>query len=283
MALAPRIDSLACACGVTSFAVRLHRNQGAGLAVCEQGHPSLILDSRDIWDDVIQSGRPPEVRCRCRARSFALTARYQFRDDGDVVQVSLHLTCAACGRGRRGLDIDIDYSPTEVLVQRPLDPCPQPWLKARRTELFGYWTVADALDLVTHLVEHEGAHLWLCSFPETPRRADLATVRDALAGDGGYRVYIVPDAREVVLAEREPWRRAPVVELDSPIRMVLGGGTGTLYYLRWAKELLVEGAPVANDTALLDLAERLQRYLERFVVRGGARHNPAELARLGLP
>lgn len=259
--LAP--TQLACACGASSFHVRLRRDEGIGLATCSDGgHPSLLFDSRDHWADLLSDGRPPEVRCRCKGRVFALWTTYTLREDGDVRAIALDLACVACRARRAGLAIDIDYGPTAALIARPLDPCPEPWLKARRVELTAYWTTDDAVAVVRHLVERDGAVAWLAPGRAPAAPASVDAIATAIAGDASYDIYLAPDARALRFADqREPWRRLPVIHLGTPTRMVLAGGVGLLFYLRWAEQVLVDGRPVAHDPALLALGARLRRFL----------------------
>jgi hypothetical protein len=183
------------------------------------------------------------------------------------------------------MDIDVDYSPTDGLVDQPLDPCPQPWLKARRTELSAYWRQADAFEVAAHLVERERAYAWLAIAGDRPRRATLDGLRAAIERDRPYDLYFAPDDRTLLFPPREPWRRLPVIHLDSPTAMLLGSATGNLYHVRWATEVIVDGRAVAHDRPLVELGVHLRRFLDaRFVGRRGmnCRDSPEELGRLGI-
>lgn len=130
-----RTTACQCNCGAQQFKVRLEPDEQVGLLTCSAGHHSLLLDGRDYWADVLQEGRPREIKCRCGGVLFRVNLAYDFREDGDVRSVDVLPRCCDCGRGRAAVSFEIDYSPTAELISKPLDPIEQPWLKARRTKL----------------------------------------------------------------------------------------------------------------------------------------------------
>src|SRR5205823_4564944 len=68
---------------------------------------------------------------------------YEFRDDGDVRSIEIGRSCTSCGRSRRLFDVDIDYSPTEHLVDQPLTYCKNPKIRYDLRELTLYAKRAD--------------------------------------------------------------------------------------------------------------------------------------------
>lgn len=184
------------------------------------------------------------------------------------------------------MEIEIDYSPTDALIAPALDARPEPGCLARHVELTAYWRRADAVEVVAHLLEHEGGHAWLAPFGERPRRARLPALRAALATDNPYDVYVAPDDRAMIFPVREPWRRQPVIHVAAPASVTLPRGTGQLYGVRWALEVLVDGKALPQEPGLLAMGACLRRFLDaRFVSRRGrdCRDSPEELHRLGLP
>lgn len=109
-----------CSCGSDVFRVRANATQQVGLATCERDHHALLLDSRDVWAEVIQEGRPKAVKCRCKADTFRLSFDYE-RDEERVRGAAVHATCTACGTERTVYSIEVDYEPTDELVDRPLN------------------------------------------------------------------------------------------------------------------------------------------------------------------
>lgn len=271
-----------CGCGDTAFAVRLDANEQVGLVTCaRRGHSALLLDSRDIWGDVIQTGRPKEQKCRCGGKQFAVDLVYTSRD-GDVRSVGVVLRCTRCKAEREAATFEIDYRPTTALVKRPLDPCPEPWLKAKQTTLVGYWTVADATAVVKQL-DALGAMFYVAGLQERPAKR---TARDAIRmlSTRFFDLYFTTRAVTFPESLRDCWKRLPAIHLGSPIHVNLPSGSGTVYYLAWAAETIEDGVVVPQDAAFLALAKQLHAWMPaRFAKRGPRTfHSAAEVARLRL-
>src|ERR1019366_8620206 len=164
---------LRCPCGSTEFVVRANATQSVGLACCTNGHNAFLLDSRDVWFDVIQDSKPRQLHCRCKAHVFGLSVDYAFREGTQTVgAVSVHARCTACGAARDVFDVEIDYEPTDPLVARPLDPVDDPWLKAERVELTGLWQPRDFVRVLRFAADLPKARplfaLWGTPVRETP-------------------------------------------------------------------------------------------------------------------
>jgi hypothetical protein len=277
--------ALACACGDRRFAVRLHREVEVGLVTCSGGgHPSLLLDSRDYWQDVLQTARPREARCRCGGRAFEVELTYCFREDGKSIRsIDVGLRCVACGHERIAATFGIDYEPTETLLGKPLDPCPEPWLKAKWTEVSALWLSSDVHEVVTYLGNHERADVYFAGWRERPRRMGARDVTLALADAASFDVFFAVRDVDFPSELRDCWKRLPVIHLPSPIHMSYRTGNGELYFLRWAEEFLIDGQVSRQEAQLIDLGNRLRSWLAtRFVSeRGkGTFDNRAEYERL---
>ena len=264
--------------------MRLRRDEQVALLTCAGGHHALLLDSRDYWHDVIQSGRPREVRCRCGARVFAVDLEYRFRaDESSVRTVDVWLRCAGCGAQRHGVAFEIDYEPTDTLVSRPLDPCPDPWRKAKQTELTALWVPDDLHALVVHLVEELRAHCYVGGWREPARPCSSSEAIATLRAHTSWTLLFAARPVELPGELRDCWRRLPVIQLETPITIRYQTGKGWLHYVHYANERFVDGELVAQDPELLALATRLRAWLQsRFTsVRGrGTFDNPREHERL---
>ena len=276
---------LSCSCGDDRFRIRLNRNEGVGLAICEAaGHSSLLLDSRDHWFDVVEGEKPREVACRCKARVFAIELEYELRkDSGAVRSVSVELRCAGCGSQRRGMTIEIDYEPTDVLVERPLDPCDDPWLVPRRVEISALWLVDDLCALVRRLGDAEGALCYFAGWREPAVLASPGSICERLPRARSFDLFFAP--RPVTLPEalRDAWKSHPVIHVGTPIHMNYSTGAGTLYFVRWAEQTVAAGRLEPQPAELRELATRVRSWLgERFVSERGrlTADNPSEYARL---
>src|SRR5262249_41241241 len=114
-------------CQSDRFELRVLRDEGLASARCVKCSADyLLLDSRDYWFDVIQKGYPRLTRCSCKNESFRLRLDYSIREDGDIDYIEAHSICSACGKTRRQLDFEVDYSGTGHLLKKPLVPCKNP-------------------------------------------------------------------------------------------------------------------------------------------------------------
>src|SRR5271170_1099743 len=105
----PRRITCQCSCGALQFCVRLDRYEQVGLLTCPAGHHSLLLDSRDYWADVLQEGRPEQIKCLCGESLLQVDLIYDFREDGGVRCVDVSLSCCVCGRKNNGTSFEINY------------------------------------------------------------------------------------------------------------------------------------------------------------------------------
>jgi hypothetical protein len=253
--------TLRCGCGHRTFTARQDRDKQACLLTCGRGHHSLLLDSRDYWGDVIQEGRPPVVQCRCKGRLFEVSLAYAFVADRDVVSaIDVHLDCIGCGKPSR-FTIDIDYEPTHRLIEQPLDPCEDPWLKARQVSLTGYWQPEDLHAVIRHAIDGEGARAYLVMSSTngasitSPRSADELITQ--IRGSGAFDVFFA--SGEVVFPKHLPdlWKKTAVVHVSSGYDL----GIGELHYVDYAHEIIEGTAVVAQPAAFLELASRIEQWL----------------------
>jgi hypothetical protein len=272
---------LACRCGERSFELRIERDQQVGLLTCPAGHHALLLDSRDCWGDVIQDRRPPLLRCRCRAKRFTVTLSYAFRDDGDVRAVAVDVTCTACGKQKRAAEIEIDYGPTGTLVTAPLDPCEDPWVKARRRTFTGFWKPAD-IERVIRLALPEGDRTYFAGWREAalPVPVDRAVelVVSAIERERSYDLFVTNLDVAFPAELRDCWKALPLVHLSAPTRIncPVPGPTpryiaGSLYYLEFAEEVFRGVEVIPQPRAFVDFtATFVDRLRASFVSTRGA-------------
>lgn len=263
--------------------MRIDRDEQVGLLTCAHEHHSLLLDSRDHWDDVVQDRKPRERRCRCGERAFEVDLTYDLRDDGDVRSVAVELCCVGCRKRTLATTFEIDYSPTAELLSRPLETCEEPWLIPKRCELSALWVPGDRDALVRHLGERESARCYLAGFRQ-PLRLVTAAELPAAEADG-HAVAIYLSTRELAFPDnlRDCWKRLPVIHVSSPTTIHYTTGTGHLYYVQWAKQVLVERRLEPQEAALLALADRLQAWLRTHFTSARYKHafdNPTEYERL---
>ena len=264
---------LTCSCGTSTFRIRLRAREAVALLTCAaHEHTSLLLDSRDYWHSTIQDGRPPETRCTCGSKEFAVELDYELRDDGSVRTVNVTIRCASCGRERPAMSFEIDYSPTDVRIDRPLDPIDKPWLKAKQHELTGLWRPSDALDVARHLVEVEALVAYLAAWNQPVRAVSPDELQETFESERAYSIVFSSTPRSFVSGERDLWMSAPVIALSSPMHINYANGVGHLYFLRYADEIFDKGIVVQQPSELRACTSRLRAWLaERFVTTRGKR------------
>ena len=144
------------------------KDEGVATARCVAcGSHFLLLDSGDYWFDVIQTGYPRVTRCSCKGTAFQLQLEYYGRAGGDVELVRVGTRCTACRETQRRMNVEIDYSPTRRLLERPLTRCKNPEIFYDLKELSLYATAADIARVASYLAEQG------CSFAGMVRRATI--------------------------------------------------------------------------------------------------------------
>ena len=114
--------------------------------------------------------------------------------------------------------VDIKYSPTEQLIERPLDPIELPWLQPKRREITALWLPIDTERFAKHLVEWGATRIFARSdalefvecrieevqfLPELKRDLLFTNLPDVAAPSG-----------------RDPQRDGPFLRLSSPFHML---------------------------------------------------------------
>jgi len=255
--------SIACRCGSAVFTVHTNALEGVGLAICAEGHPSFLLDSRDVWATVIQSGRPRKLRCRCKNSTFQVSVGYEFRDGSPTVRAAhVRARCAACGAERSVFDVDIDYEPTVDLLERPLDPVDDPWLKAKWVELSGLWMRTDLECLLRFVGTLSHARIVFASPQQGPRELSAEDASHALRGSNSFDFAFtnVP----VTLPEQlhDAWKNLPLVHVGTPTSIRYSTGPGELHYVSYALERIEGGVVTRQPAPFLGFATRIRSWLE---------------------
>ena len=268
-----------CACGGQQFRVRLHPDEQVGLLTCSAGHHSLLLDSRDYWIDVLQEGRPKEIRCRCGGVLLSVDLAYDFRDDGDVRSVDVAPRCCDCNRERTRVSFEIDYSPTAELISNPLDPIQQPWLKPKRCEITAYWQPEDAERFASFLSEIPDVRIYRDSKGLEECRIESVEFYPELKRD----LYFTNMSELPPLDVRQPQNAAPLLRLASPFHIACPSGIALLHYIQYAEEI-PSGADVLPQPQLfLSFARQARSWLNESYLSARGRNtadNAAEYKRI---
>jgi hypothetical protein len=254
--------SCQCACGAQEFHLRLKRDEQVGLLTCTADHHSLLLDTRDYWADLLREGRPPQRRCGCGSTVFRVRLEYELRTSGEVRTVSIKPTCARCGRAQRVMIVEIKYSPTEQLIERPLDPIELPWLRPKRREVTALWLPIDTERFAQYLVQSRAARVFT-------RSDGLEFVECRIE-----EVQFVPELKRDLLftnlttvaaaTVREPHRDGPFLRLSSPYHVSYClplENSHLLHYIQYSREVVIRGRLETQPPSFLEFAEEARDWL----------------------
>ena len=255
-----RTLDLSCpSCGGGEFEIRVLADEGLATARCVTcSRDFLVLDSEDYWFDAIQAGYPRRRRCSCKSTSFKLRCEYLYRDNGDVKSVDFSSMCSSCGKTKREMSIDIDYSETDDLVRRPLRFCKTPNLRYDLKDISLYLAKADMASVIGYL-KTEQRCTFVCWLREddswVKHTLEAHEVQDAILADRYLFIYasLLPlDLTELAgnssKKEESFWKRNEVIRISSPTRMQFGQEEGLLYYIQYSNEY-VEGDAVVQKSA----------------------------------
>jgi len=213
-------------CQSAEFELRVLKDEAVATARCINCAANyLLLDSEEHWFDVIQTGYPRITRCSCKSESFRLRIDYNFREDGDIKYLEVHSICSACGKARRQLDFEVDYSGTDHLVNQPLVPCKNPKILYDLKQYNLLLLFPDMSQIVEHLAVEAK-----CKFISRVRRndswinilQDAAGAKTTIERDKFLFIYATPSLIELaeeqvgtLKKEHAFWKRSEVIRIGS--------------------------------------------------------------------
>lgn len=256
------------------------------MLTCSCGHHSLLLDSRDYWNEAIENGKPPQLQCKCKSKIFSVSLFYTFRTNSEEVsQVDVVATCARCGLERHAMTVEINGGPTDLLIDRPLDPCDQPWLRARHVKLSAIWNQKDLESFIHSVMGLDGA----CAYVMTIEGSvtTFYTEKELISKLRLEPLWFLYFCTEHIPFPPNPfatWRDLPVIQVWSPKVIVDKNGTvTTMYLLEYAKEVIQGAIVVPQPCEFLDFTKTITTWLRNNFSseRGkGAFDNPEEFGRV---
>ena len=279
-----------CACGQSTFEIRIRRDEQVALLTCVSGHHNLLLDSRDYWMDVTQDGRPKRTKCSCGNHLFRVGLVYAFRDNGDVRTIDIHLRCAACSHDIAPHQWEFKYSPTVELVTRPLDSIDDPWLRPKRIQITAYWRPADAERFVRFLAHDLAARAYVRR--NLVEEFALTTVDEIQFQPELKRDLYFTNSPDLIPPNvRDPQKASPILRVSSPFQIgwfaqnfhQVEQNLAHLHYIEYAEEVLVSMRRVKQPQEFLRFAHAAREWLaQNFIsLRGkNTADNPDEYRRV---
>jgi hypothetical protein len=253
------------------FELRFLKDEGVATAKCLKcSGEFLLLDSEDHWFDTIQKGYPRVSRCSCKGTSFRLKCEYWFRDGGDVEGVEVWTICTGCGKSRRQISVDINYSGTEQLLREPLVPCKNPKILYDLRQLTLFLTRQDIARIVDYLGRVAGCMFvgWVHREKKWVREAvHLERAKTIVLGETYMDLLAsrssVPLREDLSLPEEDLyWKRTEVVRIKSPFTMVYGSGEGQLYYIQFSNEFVEDETIRKKSPEFRELTGKFVAWLE---------------------
>jgi len=280
------IKNISTESGENEFQVRLLKNDGVGLLTTKSEENYLILDSIDFWYDLIQSEYPKKKKCSCKNEWFNIAFNYIPREGtDDFREIQIITTCVLCNKVSKPISIEIDYSPTEGLIENPITFCPKPHIKYKFKELTSYWS-GDNLKEFLQYIFHDlnlNVYCWFSQHPENKRRFEKVSFEKALQiitvnhrylnfyfsekelETSNYIEFI--DDNGVYLKEGI-WRRDEIIQLTAPYVIM---GYGLLYYINFCNQYLDKGNVKDKSSQFETVTIQLKDWLkEKFVTKRGA-------------
>lgn len=287
------IDLPCPSCGADTFELRVLADEGLATARCVGcAKDFLLLDSEDYWFDAIQTTYPRVRRCTCGTTAFRLKCDYFLRDDGDVKSVNLWSSCSSCGKTKRQMELDLDYTGTEELISRPLRFCKTPKLRYDLKDISLYVTKSDMTSIIGYLDKVHGCSFacWLWGNGRCVVRTLCAhEVQEAFLSDQCFHVHasLLPLTESELQAgsakqEKSFWKRKEVIRISSPTHITLDL-KGLLYYIQYSNEYVEDDTVVPKRENFRAVSESLLRWLGANFVSWRGRHcfdNPSEHLRL---
>lgn len=271
--------------GANEFQVRLLKDEGVGLLTTRNEENYLILDSIDYWYDLIQNEYPKRKKCSCKNEFFFVQFNYTPRQDtDDIKEIGVVTTCTNCKKASKPFSIDIDYSPTNELIEKPITFCEKPNIKYKFKELTSYWSGDNLNDFLQFIFFDLklNVYCWFSQHPENKWRFEKVSFDKAIqiitvnhrylnfyfsVNDLVTTSYIkLTDDNEVYLREGI-WRRDEIIQLEAPIVMM---GYGLLYYINFCNQYLDRGNVKDKSDQFEKTTHQLQVWLKaKFITKRG--------------
>ena len=275
-----------CHCGSKQFGIRADAVQMVGLFTCSNGHHSLLLDSRDYWNSIIQDGKPKELKCTCKNKLFEAELIYSFRENSeDISAVDLVTTCTNCNKKDTPFTIRINYGPTGQLITQPLDSIENPWQKTHQMECSALWLKEDYQRFLSWMMDFGPGSAYVLNpqidMPVIQGKETLLQVIDQAKSS-----LILFYAKDFTPQNGDSPKNAPMIKVSGPMKMVYNppnmADAFDMYNIEFATEIIKNGEIVSQPQAFIATTNELMAWLtSSFTSQRGKKtfDNPGEYFR----
>jgi len=267
--------------GETEFQVRLLQDEGVGLLTTKNKENYLILDSLDFWYELIQTEYPKKKKCSCKNEYFFVQFIYVLRQGTeDIREIKIITTCTSCKKIFKPLSIDINYSPTNQLIENPIVYCENPKLKYKYNQLTSYWAENNLTDFMEHLFKEMkfNVYCWYWQYPENKRyfeKVSFEKAKEIILSNHKYlRFYFSMDELNTsqniqqsdsngVYLDEKIWQKNEIVELSAPFVIM---GYGLLYTIRFCNQYLDKGIITNKSSTFENLTNSLKCWMKKTYI-----------------
>lgn len=271
--------------GVNEFQVRLLKEEGVGLLTTESGDNYLILDSIDYWFDLIQNEYPKKKKCSCKNEWFNVQFNYiQRQGTKDFRKINIITTCITCKKTSKPISINVKYSPTSELFDKPISYCEKPDIKYKFSELSSYWSGDDLKNFLQFIFLDLklNVYCWFSKHPENKRRFEKISLEKALqiitVNHRYFYFHFTPDELDTrkfikltddngVFLKDEIWRRNEIIQLSAPFVIM---GYGLLYSINYCNQYLERGIVMDKSKNFELITNEIKSWLKHnFITKRG--------------
>ena len=263
------------------FQIRYLRNEDVGILTSRSDKSYFILDSKDYWYDLIQEQYPNKQKCSCKNDFFKVSFDYVPRKGTDDYRsVELIFQCTKCGKIKKTIQIDIDYSPSSQLFEQAITFCAQPKIKYKTYSINGYWKKEDLYGLIEYLYDKQFLiYLWywnqvdnkryfnrftsleLIKFLSTEKQRYLGIYFSLEPLDENFK-YVYFDKNGIYI-NQDIWRKKELIKINSPIKVIAENG-GDLYYMDFCSEYIdSEGKVKTKNELFCHLTKEILAYSKK--------------------
>lgn len=267
--------------GEKDFQVRYIRNENVGIICTPADESYFLLDSADYWYDLIQEKYPPILKCSCKNDLFNLTFDYTPRvNTDDFREISINCSCTVCHKTTRLPPIEIDYSPSLQLFDRPITFCKQPKIKYKTYSLAGYLSDDNLVDMAEYLLK-KGLFVYCLYWDSKNAKRCFKELSEAellsfLTGNGERYLAIyfseetfdnvplqnAPDGKGIII-QQDIWRKHCIFMLHGPFMVV---SRGMFYQMEFCSEYLdKDGNIVPKSACFCALVKDFQNFSKKLL------------------
>jgi len=252
------------------FQIRFINDENVGILHSRSDKSYFILDSFEYWYDLIQEKYPSVKKCSCKNDWFKIKFEYEKRkENNDFCEIIIHLTCTNCMK-QKSFPIEIDYSPTNELYNKPITFCEHPILRCNLYQLSELWDENSFKKFLNYMFNTLKLKAVCWYYHEKRRILEnvnferlteiLNDKHETVLGDRNYKFYSIflsqsEISHDKMIKDEESenrgspylygtylkedlWRRLEVIELKAPINVV---GRGMLYRICACEQFIIEG------------------------------------------